>query len=97
MIPEALATYRIARLVHRDALLKQPRIAVLVWALSPVEGKARHPKIAELIGCMHCLSVWAAVVVLVLNRIPGGRWVTRALAVSAVAGLIVEATAPYQG
>lgn len=90
MIPEALAAYRIARLIQRDRILSTPRDAILVWALKPVRGHAAHPKIAELLGCIWCLSIWTAFVVLVVRVMPGGRWLIRALALSAIAGLLAE-------
>lgn len=90
MIVEAFATYRLTRLVVKDGITRKPRDAVLVWALTPHDGRAAHPKIAELLSCAWCVSFWAALVVLVLRCLPGGRPLIRALALSAAAGLIAE-------
>lgn len=43
-----------------------------------------HPKLVELASCVHCVGVWAALLVLVLRKLPGGRGLVRLLAVSGV-------------
>jgi hypothetical protein len=90
MIPEALATYRLTRLIVRDGILHAPRERVFLWAYRVKDGRAAHPKIAELIGCAWCVSIWAALVVLVLRRWAWGRALIRLLALSAAAGFASE-------
>jgi hypothetical protein len=50
------------------------------------EARLRHPKLAALLECPYCLSMWAALVVAVASRLPLGRTIIRLLAVSAAAG-----------
>lgn len=91
LISEILATYRITRLVTKDGITQRPRDAILAWALRPSRwGRARHPKVAELIECPWCVSAYAAAVVLVLRCHPAGRVLLTALALSAAAGTMAE-------
>lgn len=90
MIPETLATYRLTRLVVKDGIMKTPRDAVLRWALKPAWGRARHPKIAELVECPWCVSMYAAAAVLVMRRSSAGRGLLAVLALSAAAGGMAE-------
>jgi hypothetical protein len=48
-------------------------------------ARMRHPKLATLVECPYCLSIYAAGLVLVLRRLRCG-WLVRLLAVSALAG-----------
>lgn len=43
-----------------------------------------RPKMVELAACVHCVGVWAAVLVLVLRKVKGGRGLVRLLAVAGV-------------
>lgn len=65
----AVATVRAARLITEDEILAPARERVLEWALPrqpdpedprPVYGQGGHPRIAYLITCPWCVSVWAA-------------------------------------
>lgn len=84
---DALAVYRLAHLVTQDVVLDTPRDRVMTWALDN-----KHPKLRYFVTCPWCVSMWCAPAVVVLRR----RWkgwdgVSRALAFSAVAGIISSA------
>lgn len=84
---DALAVYRITRLITEDTLTEPPRL------LLQAELKRRgHIKLAYLLGCPWCSGFWVAVAVgLVRWRAPRAwqavRW---PLAMSAAAGVIAE-------
>lgn len=55
----ALAAWRVTRLVTEDTIADRPRDALLRrW-------NDRHPKLAELVTCPHCVGVYAAVLAVV--------------------------------
>lgn len=101
---DALATARLTRLVTKDVLTKRPRAAIIRAAYRRA-GRSEHsgdpddwpvidgddtPKLAWLITCPWCASVYvAAGVVLVRHRAPR-LWqpVAELLAASQVAGLV---------
>lgn len=83
---QALACYRLARLVTQDEITRGPRTRLADWL------EAHHAaKAAYLMECAFCVGVWAAFAVLLLNRHRAGRWVVRALAISGAQALLVEA------
>jgi hypothetical protein len=51
-----LVTYRVTRFVVLDSLIDRPRDAVHNWLMS--RGGGWGPKLAELVGCPWCVSVW---------------------------------------
>jgi len=79
LVVDALATYRLARLIARDTILRPFRR----WLAEKYEGV-----LVELVGCIWCLSVWLAVgVVAATYFVPWWwSWPASALALSAVAG-----------
>ena len=85
LVVDALAVYRITRLVVDDAILDAPRERVFGW----LDSRA---KVAELLDCSWCVAVWVAFGVVVLRGVLPRAWapVARGLALSAVAGLISE-------
>lgn len=87
LVVNALAVYRLARLITRDTIFDRQRTAMLGrW----VHGRRKHMQLAELIVCPWCVSVWIAAGVLVLTRYCLGwwQWVAVGLAMSAVAGFL---------
>lgn len=86
---EALAAYRLQRLLGVDAIGEPARAAALAW-LYP-----RRPRAAawlgELLDCPWCRAVWAAGAVVALRRLPGGRALRDALALAALAALLAQA------
>ncbi len=79
LLVDALACFRLVRLLREDALLDAPRSALT----------ARSVFADELLGCAWCTSVWAAVGVVVAHQVAPRAWepLARALALSAVVGL----------
>lgn len=86
MIPtlavDALAAYRLTRLVTRDTITKRHRERIV----------ARGGPVAELVQCSWCTGMWAAAAVVVARRTVPRAWgpVADALAMAAVVGLIAE-------
>jgi hypothetical protein len=68
---DALASYRLARLLTMDDLTKPVRDTVWKWA-----SDREHHRLAEFVTCPHCVGVWvAAGVVLVAPRaLPRRGW-----------------------
>ncbi len=92
---DALACWRITRLVTEDGITAPIRGRILDWALDQgADARPKHPKLAELIECPHCVSVYAAAGVLAARRYTPGLWdpLARLLAFSAVAGIVAEQT-----
>lgn len=82
---DAVATYRLARLVVEDSLLDVPR-ARLVKALNA----AGHHKATELLDCYWCSGMWIAFGVVIARRTFPRAWdpIARALTYSAATGII---------
>jgi len=86
---DALATYRITRLVTTDDLFAKPRDE-LVDALV----RTGHPKLAELVECPYCVSVWAALgVVFVAPRLPWWKPLRFALALAGLVAVLHDVEA----
>lgn len=104
LVVDALAAYRLTRLVTTDDLTDEPRSAVIRWAYrragdhrftDPVEfvhGDAAAPKLATLVTCPWCAGMWVALGVAVARRVAPRSWrvLAEALAMSAVTGLIAS-------
>ena len=93
LVIDALAVWRITRLVTEDGITAPLRGRLLAWALEPgADARPRRPKLAELIECPHCVSIYAATGVLVARRRVPRLWdpLARLLAFSALSGLIAE-------
>lgn len=89
LLTDALAVFRITRLVVSDTIVESQRARLLV-ALE----RSGHAKLAEGLGCAWCCSAWFAVLVIVARRACPRLWdpAARALAFSAAAGIIHTAT-----
>lgn len=87
LLTDALAAYRLTRLVVDDTILDRPR-AHLTEALR-VGG---YDKAIEGLTCTWCVSVWAAAGVTLARRAAPRLWapVAAALAASAIAGKLAE-------
>jgi hypothetical protein len=83
---DALATFRLVRLVQRDSIIDRPRQRAFAWL------DDHHPRLSELGECSWCLSIWVAAGVVVARRVAPTVWgpVARLLAASAVAGIASE-------
>lgn len=78
----ALAGRRLTQLVVIDTITEDFR----AWWSKKFNGQL----IEELVYCERCASVWSAAVVLVLSRIPGGKFLVNVLAASEIAVIAVE-------
>jgi hypothetical protein len=116
---DALATFRLTKLVVDDQLTAEARDAVIeaayesagraremrhlhpevaesrmpsVWADCVVPNDDDPPKLAFLVTCPWCAGMWVALGVTALRSIAPRLWepLARALALSAVAGLVSE-------
>jgi hypothetical protein len=84
---DALATYRVTRLLVSDGVVDRPRAALLERL-----RRNEHHKLVELIECPWCTGVWAAAAVAASRRTARRWWAPLAevLAFSAVAGLLAS-------
>ncbi len=90
---DALATYRLTRLLIEDEILRGPRVAILDRLDPDTDGPERpgdESKLAYFLQCPWCVSPYVAILVMCLNLTGPGRLINRVLAMSAVAGLISE-------
>jgi hypothetical protein len=84
---DALASYRITRLLVSDGIGDRPRAAV-VGRLR----KRRWQKAAELVECPWCTGFWVALGVVIARRVVPAAWqpVSEVFALSAAAGLLAS-------
>ena len=85
LLLDALASWRLTRLLQRDEITRLARNAVIEWTLD-----RDHPQLRYLAQCPHCLSVHASAVVLALRFVPGGRALRNLLAVAGLVSVFVE-------
>jgi hypothetical protein len=85
---DALATYRLARLLTEDELLEPVR--EWVWKNHAPD----ETKIGYFVTCPWCVSIWAGGLVAVARELAPGPWgvAARALAFSAVTGIVAQHT-----
>jgi len=82
VIEEALAVWRLTRLITEDEITRPLRLRIAERA---IKGDSRARWLSAWIECPHCVSVWAAAgVTLVLPHLPGGRLARHTLAVAGV-------------
>ena len=77
-----LATQRLTQLVVEDKIAEPIRDRIASWGESHPEGSVPD-RIAYLVSCPACTSVWAAGFVLLARRHPVGRALISTLATSA--------------
>lgn len=82
---DALASWRLVRLLQRDEITREPRMALTGWLLKNGWTKTRF-----LIQCPHCLGMWAAAFVLGLRRVPAGHVLRDLLAVAGLVSVFTE-------
>lgn len=99
---DALAVYRLAVLVTRDAIMEPTRAWLLATAKVRAQDRATsgldgskpglYGRLWNLVTCAWCSSIWAAVLVVALTKLVPGVWQYPAmgLALSAVAGFLSE-------
>lgn len=76
-----LAARRLTQLITEDEITKPLREAILQWGERHKEGSWQD-RLAYLVSCPACTSVWAAGVILVASRTPYARHLVKVLAVS---------------
>ena len=88
---DALAVARVTRLINEDRVPFGPvRDAILARASRDEGGLGSSSRLAELITCPWCMSMWVAGGVLVVRRTRAWRTLALVLAASEVAGLLAE-------
>lgn len=85
LLLDALASWRLTRLLQRDEITRPARNRVIEWTLD-----GDHPQIRYLVSCPHCLSVWLTAFVLALRWVPGGRALRNLLAVAGAVSAFSE-------
>jgi hypothetical protein len=86
----ALATQRLTQLITEDELMRPVREGITHWAAGAKEFTFKD-RVAVLIGCPACMSVWAAAAILAASRFRIGQPLVRILAGSGVALLLTAA------
>ena len=86
-ITDALATYRLTKLVIDDKITEDVRERV--WARF---GQPDESKVGYLLTCPWCVSIYAGTAVALLRRYRSSHWSTAAsaLAFSALTGILAE-------
>lgn len=64
----ALVTWRVARFIALDSLIEEIRDPVLSWLDRPGRFTFLRNKVADLLGCPWCLSIWISAAVVFLTR-----------------------------
>jgi hypothetical protein len=82
LVIDSLAVWRIVRFIQRDSLVEGPREELI--------NRYGHLKIAELLTCPWCLSIWVGAAVTLARAAAPRVWgmIARGLAFSAGAGVI---------
>ena len=80
LVVDALAAYRLTRLVTEDRIT------------APLRDRVPAGWASELVGCSWCVGVWAAAGVVAARRLAPRAWtpVAEVLAVAAVVGITAE-------
>ena len=104
LVLDALAAYRLARLVTHDYLTLRPRAWVIrrsyatdqvgapqAW-VDRVEEDPDPPKLAVLVTCAWCAGMYAAAAVVAARYLLGGVWepVAEVLAISTAVGWVAD-------
>lgn len=76
-----LAARRLTQLITEDKITEPLRLPILRWGERHEEGTWQD-RIAYLVSCPACTSVWAAGAILVANRLPYVRHLVSVLAIS---------------
>lgn len=88
-VVDALAVARVTRLINEDRIpFGGVRDAILARAARDGGGLGSESKLAELVTCPWCMSMWVAGGVLVARRSRFWRPLALVLAMSEVAGLL---------
>lgn len=89
LVLDALAAWRVARLVTQDEITADLRERFIGWTLD-----GQHRRLRYLAQCSHCVGVWAALAMILLRGAGRpGRAVRDVLAVAGGASLLVDVLA----
>lgn len=89
---DALAAYRLQRLMGEDTITDPARSRLYLWTYDrPVPSRV-GTFVTEMLGCVHCRTVWAAMLIVAFRRVPGGRVLRDVLAVAGAASLVSSST-----
>lgn len=91
LLLDAVATYRLTRLVVHDTIIERQRgdlLDALEDGTRPFTRK--HLKVAELLGCPWCVSIWLGAGVVAARRVAPRLWdpIATMLTASAIAGIL---------
>lgn len=91
-VVDALATFRLTRLVNQDTITEGLRAKVKHAMYQETRSAELAAKLDVLISCPWCVSWWVALGVITARRVAPKAWqpVATALALSAVTGLVAE-------
>lgn len=91
---DALATYRLTRLIVQDDITAPLRERVRHAAMRSVDSPGIAAKVNTLLSCPWCVGMWVSFGVVAARRLAPAAWtpVAAALAFSAVTGVIAENT-----
>lgn len=78
---DMLAARRLTQLITEDEIAKPLREPILAWGEKHAEGTWQD-RVAYLVSCPACSSVWAAGAILIARRIPYVRHLVPVLAIS---------------
>lgn len=94
LLVDAVATYRLTRLVVQDDITAPLRAKVRHAAMRQIDSPGIASKIDTLISCPWCVSMWIAGGVYVARRAAPRAWAPLAaiLVCSATSGLLAENT-----
>lgn len=93
LVLDALASWRLVRLIQKDEITAPARTAIVGWTLDN-----DHPQLRYLLQCPHCLSPHCVILLLCLRRIAPGptRILTRVFAASALVSMYYEISGLFQ-
>lgn len=77
----AMAVHRLSKLITEDEIMRPVRERVFAWAEGSKEFSPQE-RVATLIECIACMSVWSAAGILVASQSRVGRWLAGILAAS---------------
>lgn len=85
---EALAAYRLGRLMGRDTITEPIRAWVSNQAYGGRTVRRGYAWFEDMLACPWCRTVWAAAIITTLRGVPAARPAVRGLAIAGAAALI---------
>jgi hypothetical protein len=90
VIDDVVDALAVARLVIEDRVpfgKLRDAMKQTAWRNYPNNAEKEEPYVVELLSCPWCASIWVALFVLLVRRLPGWKYLARVLAASEIAGL----------